>query len=224
MDDTGGDETSKKARPVMHTQLELPGFDRSAEVFVPDTIEVDTRRLRDYLLYLAIFPGPEDAERLGRAAEDICRQLAPEEEPTPADKLHVTLRVLGRYEAVIPQVDIDRALAAGARVACPELPFVFDRVGNLERSGHALVWHCDPATRKACARLEQALTASLGPRPANQEPHMTLIYQPEQRCAMQAIEPLHWTATRFALILSHRGLGHHQWIGEWALTGEATTS
>lgn len=208
----------------MHTQLEFPGFDRSAEVFVPDTIEVDTRRLRDYLLYLAIFPRPEEAERLGAAAIDICRQLAPEEEPTPAGKLHLTLRVLGRYEAIIPQIDIDRAVAAAASVACPELPIVFDRVGSLQRSGKALVWHCDEATRTGFARLEGALMARLGRRPSNQEPHMTLLYQPGQTFAQQAIDPLRWTATRFALILSHRGLGHHQWIGEWALGGKATAS
>jgi RNA 2',3'-cyclic 3'-phosphodiesterase len=207
----------------MPTQLELAGFGRSAEVFVPEAIEVDTRRLRDYLLYLAIFPRPEEAEHLSRAAADICRKLVPEEEPTPAEKLHVTLRVLGRYDTFVPQVDIDRALAAGANVACPELPFVFDRVGSLERGGHALVWHCDATTRIAFARLEQALATSLGHRPSNQEPHMTLVYQPEQTFALRAIEPLHWTATRFALILSHRGLGHHQWIGEWALNAKAAS-
>ena len=72
--------------------------------------------------------------------------------------------------------------------------------------------------------LEDALVARLGGRPPNHEPHMTLVYQPEQTFAQQTIEPLRWTATRFALVLSQRGLGHHQWIGEWTLTGKAAAS
>jgi 2'-5' RNA ligase len=35
--------------------------------------------------------------------------------------------------------------------------------------------------------------------------------------AEHPIQPIRWTATRFALILSHAGLGHHQWIKEWNL-------
>jgi RNA 2',3'-cyclic 3'-phosphodiesterase len=151
---------------------------------------------------------------------DICHAHALPGPPTRADRLHVTLRILGRYEdAAIPQIDIDRALAAAASVACPELPITFDKVGCLERGGNAFVWHCDAASRTAFARLEHALLVRLGRRPSNREPHMTLLYSPPRAVVPLPIEPLHWTATRFALILSHRGLGHHQWIGEWALGG-----
>jgi RNA 2',3'-cyclic 3'-phosphodiesterase len=204
----------------MFTQLDLPGFEKSADVFVPDTIEVADRRLADYLLFFAIFPAPDVAERLSSAAVDICHAHALPGPPTRADRLHITLRILGRYEdAAIPQIDIDRALAAAANVACPELPVTFDKVGCLERGGNAFVWHCDAASRTAFARLEQALLVRLGHRPSNREPHMTLLYSPPRAVAPLPIEPLRWTATRFALILSHRGLGHHQWIGEWALGG-----
>jgi RNA 2',3'-cyclic 3'-phosphodiesterase len=204
----------------MFTQLDLPGFEKSADVFVPDTVEVADRRLADYLLFFAIFPAPDVAERLSSAAVDICRVHALPGPPTRADRLHITLRVLGRYEdAAIPQIDINRALAAAANVACPELPITFDKVGCLERGGNAFVWHCDAASRTAFARLEQALLVRLGRRPSNREPHMTLLYSPPRAVAPLPIEPLRWTATRFALILSHRGLGHHQWIGEWKLGG-----
>lgn len=206
----------------MHTQLDLPGFGKSADVFVPDAIDAGDQRLSDYLLFLAIFPKPDDAERLASAAVDICRAHALPGTPTQADRLHVTLRILGRYEdGAIPQIDIDRAVTAAAGVVCPELPIVFDRVGSLERGGNAFVWHCDAASRAAFARLEQALLVRLGKRPLNREPHMTLLYSPPRAVAPLPIEPLRWTATRFALILSHRGLHHHQWIGEWALGGQA---
>ena len=47
---------------------------------------------------------------------------------------------------------------------------------------------------------------------------MTLMYDDKHHSAEHPIEPIHWTATHFALILSHVGLGHHQRIAEWALT------
>jgi 2'-5' RNA ligase len=202
----------------MYGQLDLPGFEKSADVFVPDTVDATDRRLSDYLLFLAIFPKPDDAERLANAAVDVCHAHALPGPPTQADRLHVTLRILGRYEdPAIPKIDVDRAVAAASSVACPELPIVFDRVGCLERGGNAFVWHCDAASRAAFARLEQALLNRLGRRPSNREPHMTLLYSPPRAVTPLPIEPLRWTATRFALILSHRGLHHHQWIGEWAL-------
>lgn len=205
----------------MFTQLDLPGFEKSADVFMPDTVDdVADRHLSDYLLFFAIFPEPAVAERLASAAANICRVHAMPGTPTQAGRLHVTLRILGRYEdAAIPQVDIDRALAAAASVVCPELPITFDKVGCLERGGNAFVWHCDVASRAGFARLEQALRVRLGRRPSNREPHMTLLYSPPRAVAPLPIEPLRWTATRFALILSHRGLHHHQWIGEWKLGG-----
>jgi 2'-5' RNA ligase len=207
----------------MCTQLDLPGFEKSADVFVPDAVDTGDRRLSDYLLFLAIFPRPDEALRLAGAAENICRVHAMPGTPTRADRLHITLRILGRYaDAAIPQIDVDRAVAAASNVVCPELPITFDRVGSLERGGNAFVWHCDAASRVAFARLEQALLVRLGRRPSNREPHMTLLYNPPRTVASLPIDALQWTATRFALILSHRGLHHHQWIGEWMLGERAT--
>jgi hypothetical protein len=129
----------------MSTQLDLPGFETSADVFLPDTIEVADRRLSDYLLFFAIFPTPDIAERLSIAAVDLCHAHALPGPPTRADRLHITLRILGRYEdAAIPQVDIDRAMAAAANVACPALPITFDKAGCLERGGNAFVCIATP--------------------------------------------------------------------------------
>jgi 2'-5' RNA ligase len=79
---------------------------------------------------------------------------------------------------------------------------------------------CNPDGDAAIARLRQSLAVALrrtGLHPdASRTPHMTMLYDP-RHVAQHAIEPICWTATRFALILSHVGLGHHQWVAEWPL-------
>ncbi len=45
---------------------------------------------------------------------------------------------------------------------------------------------------------------------------MTMLYDPLV-ILEHSVEPIGWTATRFALILSHHGLGHHEWLGQWQL-------
>ncbi|MDP3820179.1 MAG: hypothetical protein Q8R33_01775 [Burkholderiales bacterium] len=45
---------------------------------------------------------------------------------------------------------------------------------------------------------------------------MTMLYD-RHHITQHVTEPICWTATRFALILSHVGIGHHQRIAQWAL-------
>lgn len=71
------------------------------------------------------------------------------------------------------------------------------------------------------AKLQQALSLALrraGLLQANptNTPNMTMLY--DQRVVpAHAIQPLRWKATRFALILSHQGRTHHEWIAQWQL-------
>lgn len=119
---------------------------------------------------------------------------------------------------------MDASIAACASVMCRPLPVVFDRVGsfsNHNRSdNNAFELRCDADTDAAIVRLQQSLKVALRrsglrPKPST-TPHMTLLCDrlvvPEH-----PITPIRWTATQFALILSHVGIGHHQRIAQWEL-------
>ena len=85
---------------------------------------------------------------------------------------------------------------------------------------NAFVLRCDARSHAAVARLRQTLASALQrsglhPQPSG-TPHMTMHYD-QRVIAELPIEPICCTATRFALIISHHGLGHHKWLGHWQL-------
>ncbi len=129
-------------------------------------------------------------------------------------------RLLGYnlFLAIVPQ-------AAADGIACPPLPIVFDRACSFRNladpDNNAFVLRCDARSDATVARLRQTLAlalrrSGLHPKPSS-TPHMTMLYD-QQVIPEHPIEPICWTATRFALILSHRGLRHHEWLGHWQLT------
>lgn len=210
----------------MSEQLTLPGLDATAPPFKPDDIPHRGGKLQGYMLFLAIFPEPEDAHRLARAAADLRGQHDLDGMPLPPGRLHISLHAIAGFVDTIPQAVVDTAIAASSRVVCPPLPIAFDHVLSFPDS-NAFVLRCDPGSDAAIARLRQSLTvalrrAGLHPQPSG-TPHMTLLYD-ARRIERQAIEPIRWTATRFALILSHVGIGHHQWIAQWTLSDSPSTT
>lgn len=46
---------------------------------------------------------------------------------------------------------------------------------------------------------------------------MTMIYNCGKVVDKQPIAPLAWVMRRFALVLSHIGNAHHEYLGEWTL-------
>ena len=203
----------------MPEQLSLPGLDATARLFRPDTIPTRGGKLRGYTLFLAIFPESGDAHRLARTAADLRSQHELDGTPLPPGRLHITLHAIAGFIDTIPQAVVDAAIAASARVVCPPLHIVFDHVLSFTDS-NAFVLRCSPGSDAPIARLRQSLAlalrrAGLHPKPSA-TPHMTMLYDP-RHLSRHAIEPICWTATRFALILSHVGIHHHQWIAQWAL-------
>lgn len=203
----------------MPEQLSLPGLDATAPPFRPDVIPSRGGKLQGYTLFLAIFPNPEDAHRFAAAAADLRSQHELDGTPLTPGRLHITLHAIAGFIDTIPQAIVDAVIAASTRVVCPRLPIVFDHVLSFTDS-NAFVLRCNPDSDAAVARLRQSLAlplrrAGLRPEPSR-TPHMTLLYDPHH-ITQHAIKPICWTATRFALILSHVGIGHHQWIAQWAL-------
>ncbi|MES2717121.1 MAG: anhydro-N-acetylmuramic acid kinase [Pseudomonadota bacterium] len=193
-------------------------------LFHPEAVQNPSGELKGYNLFLAIFPPPELAQRVGPLAADLRQQHGLHGQRLQEQHLHMTLHAVAWFHAEIPLQQIEAAMAAAAGIRCPALPITFDRAGSFHNrsnpGNNAFVLQCDAPSNASVARLRQQLAVALrrsGLRPTpTSTPHMTLLYD-RKVVEEQPIQPIQWTATRFALILSHVGLGHHQWLGEWQL-------
>ncbi|WIT13970.1 2'-5' RNA ligase family protein [Paucibacter sediminis] len=210
---------------TMAEQLSLPGLEPARTgLFRPEVINSWRGEPEGYTLFLALFPQPEDAQQIARAAAALRGRHGLTSACLPAERLHITLHAVARFRELIPQAPIDAARAAAARVSCTSLPIVFDHAMSFPPS-KAFVLRCDASSAAGIARLRQLLALELrrfGLRPdASSTPHMTMLYQPGF-VAEHSIAPIDWIATRYALILSHKGITHHQWLGEWAMPPTAS--
>jgi 2'-5' RNA ligase len=201
-------------------QLNLPGLESvGAGLFRPDVINARRCKPQDYTLFLALFPRPEDAQQIAQAAAALRGQHGLASACLPPERLHITLHGIASFRELIPQTHIDAARAAAARVSCPPLPITFDHAMSFPAS-EAFVLCCNASSAAGIARLRQLLALELRRfglriKPSG-TPHMTMLYDPGL-VAKHSIAPIHWTATRYALILSHVKITHHQWIGEWVM-------
>lgn len=210
----------------MLNQLDLHGSGDGAspELFQPEQIPHGNGELFGYNLFLAIVPDEADSQRIGLAGADLRTQDGLRGRHLQDRHLLMTLHAVAGYRRDIPLQDIEAAKAAAASVRCARFNIRFDRVGSFSNRGNpqnnAFVLRCDTSSETSIGLLRQQLAVALrrsGLRPKpTATPHMPLLY--DRKVAPEhAIEPIQMTATRFALILSHVGLGHHQWLGEWRL-------
>ena len=204
---------------TLSSQRSLPGLDAPSPPFRPALISTSHGTLFAYTLFLAIFPRFTDAGQFAGLASKLRGQYKLLGNLLMQERLHITLLKVDGFVDEIPREKIDAAVAAANRVDCAPFEITFDRAMSFKES-NAFVLRCDAKSDEAIARLRQPLAKSLrqfGHRPQpSSTPHMTMLYDP-QLVAEHPIQPISWTATRFALILSHVGLGHHQWIKEWNL-------
>lgn len=205
----------------MTGQSSLPGLALPPAWFEPAVIRPGYGGPRAYKLFLAIFPDADVLRSLAPITADLCEQSGLDtKRVVRPDRLHITLHTIGDYIDQIPLEEVDASLAAANGVVCPPLPIVFDHALSFHRS-NAYVLRCDARSDATIARLRRPLTRSLknvGLKPTPSEtPHMTMQYSANRIVAEHPIPPVAWTATRFALILSHVGLTHHQWISQWSL-------
>lgn len=199
----------------------LPGFEAPLDRFCAD---VDLKRPRPlgYGLWLAIFPPPAVAQRIARRAAGLCREHGFSGSVQPAARLHITLLAITGGPEAPPQRVVDAVNDAAALIPCGPVRIVFDRVLTFATS-RVFVLRCTADSDAGIGRLRQMLATTLrrralrpSPRPSA-TPHMTMMYGTRRTLPEQAIEPIAWTADRFALVLSHVGATHHQWIRQWPL-------
>lgn len=206
---------------AMPEQLGLPGLGAESPMFRPELLRDPGVKLRGYMLFLAIFPVISDGQLIAGDAARLRDRHGLLGEPLAPKRLHVTLHTLIHFRRTLAQSVIDAAKAAAAGVTCPPLHLVFDRALTFP-ANDAFVLRCDSTSDEAVARLRSPLTLALrrvGLRPEPScRPHMTTLYD-SRHVAEYSIDPICWTATRFALIVSHVGLHHHQWLGQWSVRG-----
>jgi len=173
-------------------------------------------------LWLAILPQAGDAQGIAQRTAGFCRHHGLSGALQPAGRLHITLlEISGGLEAP-PQLIVDAVNDAAALIPCPPIRIVFDRVMTFAIS-NVFVLRCTVDSDAGVGRLRQMLLTTLKrrhlqppPRPSS-APHMTMMYGVRRGVPEQTIEPIAWTADRFALVLSHVGATHHQWIRQWPL-------
>ena len=208
------------------SQPSLPGFEIPSDSRQVDDVEAHRGAAAAYTLFLAIFPDASEVSRVAGHARALRERHGIAGAPLLPDRLHITLHALGQFGAAqpVPLVVVDAARAAARGVASRPLPIAFDKVMSFERpqAMKPFVLLADERSAASICGLRRSLQVALrrvGLRPrASQIPHMTLAYD---TCSVpqQAIDAVHWTARRYALILSHVGAGHHQWVDQWALCG-----
>jgi 2'-5' RNA ligase len=205
-------------------QMKLFAPDSPDALFYPDAIDDPKKRLRGYTLFYAIVPEAEDAQRIHSAAEALCSLQGLHGKCLAAARLHVTLLAVTHFSHALPQSIIDAALAAGARTSCPKfsvsMAHALSFANERSQGNHPFVLGCDAQGDQAIAMLRKSLATAckrsgLHTDPST-TPHMTMLYD-KRVIAQQPIETIHWPVTRFALIVSHVGLNHYQWLGQWRL-------
>lgn len=208
-------------------QLNLLGLDTEPPPFQPDQPDTGDRAA-GYSLFLAIVPGPEVEPLIAPRVVDLRRRHGLNGKIIGADRLHISLHGVAAFRDTLSRRILDAAMAASASVDWPSIPVVFDHAGSFPNAGMSgkrpFVLQCDAGSAAAIRRLRQSLQQALRgvglhPLPSS-TPHMTLLYD-RAVAPLHPIEPIRWTATRFALILSHIKLGHHQWLGQWNLRDRA---
>ena len=192
---------------IMSQQLSLPGLNTTSELLRPDPSRAKRGGPLAYKLFLALFPAPGEAQHIARYADELCLRYGMVGPRLATGRLHITLHGLGDFRDAVPRAVVDAAIAAAATITCPPLHIVFDHALSFTRND-GFVLGCDAGSSAAIARLQQTLALALrrvGLRPApSRSPHMTLLYDP-RHIAECSIGSIQWTASEFALILSHVG-------------------
>lgn len=180
--------------------------------------EADEREPEDRLshIFFAVRPPPELALEIARFAEAERRERRLRGPALAPDRLHLTAVPVGAYS---PEIVHD-TLRAADKVSVPAFDMVLDRVGSYARREGGSPYVLTPAAPAGFAAMQSAIHAALRGGLAYKgklySPHMTLLYDREERPA-RAIAPFRWRVREFVLIQSLVGQTVHRELGRWSL-------
>lgn len=167
--------------------------------------------------FFALRPTADDARRIQAFAEGLLSSQGITGKNTGAERLHITLELVGHdvetgvLEAACRAADamhhsaIDVRFDAAMTFSAPSGPFVLLGDDGLEAVRRL-------RTTLACVMADQGFAPV-----RSYEPHMTLAYDPRHRKPRVPISPIGFRATEFALVKSHIGFSRHEVLRIWPL-------
>ena len=203
----------------MSGQLSFDGFE-------PPAPQPPRRKHVGDAVFFAVLPDAAASERIAALAIELRQHYRLHGQPTPADRLHISLRGL-----LVPREladELGETIGAAAGIGDPAFEVAFDRVVSFKnRSGSKplVVWPGEVRglqhDLRARAPAHQAITrcrrfeATIG---GSFTPHMTMLYDPET-VLQRPVEPIGWRVKEVMLLHSLRGQGRHRILHRWALRG-----
>lgn len=172
-------------------------------------------------LFFALYPDAAAAEQAVRIAARIRRRDGLRGQPTPEQRLHISLNGLGAHCARHDQV-IAWASEAVSRVRAPPFRLALNQVVSWKGAPRPLVLLGDEGVIGVYA-LHAAIHRALaeaglaGPREPSFTPHLTLL-RDHLETAVEFVPPVVWTVRDFHLVDSLHGEGRHLYAGTWRLT------
>ncbi len=169
--------------------------------------------------FFALRPSAADAARIDAFAEGLLASHGVSGKRVSAERLHITLDLVGHD---VDEAAVGAACRAAEAVRAAALDACFDAVLTFGTPS-------GPCVLVGAAGLDavRALRTELGCAMADQgftparayEPHMTLCYDPRHRVARTTVAPIGFRATEFALVKSHIGFSRHEVLRTWPLAG-----
>jgi 2'-5' RNA ligase len=175
-------------------------------------------------LFLALFPDPGTATRIGKLAAGLRSANGLTGNPLANERFHVTVHFFGQFDE-IPVEIVRRARAVSASVALDSkaFPVTFGRAGSFtgKRDRFPLVLRDHGDDNAPLVELHRRLGAGLRADgiknlASRLTPHVTLLYD-RQLVSEQPVEAVRWTATEVFLIHSHVGQSRYTILDRWSL-------
>jgi RNA 2',3'-cyclic 3'-phosphodiesterase len=165
-------------------------------------------------LFFALWPGQGAREALARHAVRLAKAAGGR--AVAAANLHLTLVFLG-------EVGPDKVASvhrAAEAIEARGFTLALDQLGGFRRSG--VGWAGCRQPGRELLVLQSALSSALAaegflPEARPYAPHLTLVRRIAVAIAPEAIEPVTWEVTAFALVESGRKPGGYVTVAEWSL-------
>ncbi|MCW1915527.1 2'-5' RNA ligase family protein [Luteolibacter sp. GHJ8] len=177
-------------------------------------------------LFVAVFPGAEDAKRLSNLGIGLKDLLGVQGKLLPEDHLHVTLYHVGTYRDALPDAHVAAAKRACHAAAALSHPFDLSLNQAFTYRGARALPFVLRNTNKDTAlhTFQEALVIEFAKqgfrvgKNSSFDPHVTLAYAKEPVPEV-SIDPIGWMVNELVLIRSMVGQTKYQILGRWSLAG-----
>ena len=176
-----------------------------------------------HVLYFALQPPAEVAERTHALLDSARRQHGLSARSVPTGRLHVSLNNVGSFKRP-PGPVIDKAKDAAETVSARPFVVAFNRIGTWTAGDEPCVvlWGDDGVigVNMLYSTIHRALVrpGMVPRREAEIAPHLTLA-RDKATVPETIIEPVSWTVDAFVLIHAVHGEGRFEVVGHWPLGG-----